>query len=124
MLVKEVMKVPVVIEKDVTLKEAAEALAKRKIGSLIYLVDGRVEGIITERDLIKHFGEKKKVTDVMSRNVVTVNPNEEIEIAFDIMKAEKIKRLPVTYEGKLVGMVNFIDLLGMLSSSDEKFFFD
>ena len=56
MKVKELMKKALVVDRDVSLQEAADIMSKKGIGSLLY-VDGenKIKGIITEGDLIKNF---------------------------------------------------------------------
>jgi len=86
MLVKEVMKQPIVIEDDISLADAADIMCKKKIGCLIYLVDNKIEGIFTRKDLLKHYGKKMNISDIMSRNVVTIGPEEEAETAMELMR--------------------------------------
>ena len=58
MLVKEIMKQPIVIDQDTTLKKAAELLTKYKISSLIMVKADKFVGLITEKDLVAHFGSE------------------------------------------------------------------
>jgi signal-transduction protein with cAMP-binding, CBS, and nucleotidyltransferase domain len=74
-------------------------------------------GIMTERDLLKRVLSKskqlgkKKVTEVMSENLVSVSPQIEIEEAARLMYEKKIKKLPVIEKGKLLGLVTLTDIL-------------
>jgi len=124
MLVKEVMKAPFVIDEDMSLRDAAGIMSDKEVGCLIYVNNGALEGIITDKDLLRHYGVKKKVTEVMSRNVVTVNPEDHVENALELMKAEKIKRLPVVYMGELVGIVSLTDIACALGDLGDDFFFE
>ena len=59
---------------------------------------------------------KKKVAEIMSKNPVVVNPHIEIEYAAKLMSTEKIHRLPVVEEGKLVGVLTTLDIVSMVGT--------
>jgi CBS domain-containing protein len=124
MKVKEVMKQPYVIEKDVTLNEVAKIMSSKQIGSLIYLVDGRIKGIITDTDLVRNYGSREKVSGIMSKNVITVNSNDNIENAAELMRKNNIKRLPVLEKDRLVGIITVTELIAHSDELEEEFFFD
>jgi acetoin utilization protein AcuB len=75
--------------------------------------DGRLIGIVTDRDLRQYMGllEKIKVNAVMTKSVVTVSPRDTIEKAAQLMLEHKIGGLPVVEENKLVGVLTTSDLL-------------
>ena len=118
------MKRPFVVEKDITLKEAAKIMKEKKIGSLIYLVNEKVKGIITEGDLTRDFGKQEKITQVMKPTVIIVEVNESVENAVELMKANKIKRLPVLSNGKLVGIITSTDIIANFAELEEDFIFE
>jgi CBS domain-containing protein len=124
MLVKEIMKAPLVIDEDMSLREAAGIMVNKNVGCLIYIHNNSLEGIITDKDLLKHYGVKKKVSEVMSRNVITVDPEDHVENALQVMKQEKIKRLPVVFAGELIGILSLTDIAVVLGELEENFFFD
>lgn len=114
-----------VIDKDVPLEDAAEIMSDKEVGCLIYIQNGEVAGIVTERDLLRNFDSKKKVSQVMSRDVVTTGPDNRAEEALDLMRDNKIKRLPVIdKDGKLLGIVTLTDLATHFEEIGEDFFFD
>jgi len=124
MLVKELMKTPYVIDKDINLGEAAKIMSQKGIGSLIFVIKGKTKGLITRGDLLKHFGEKKKISQIMPKNVLTINGEETIDDALRIMRENKIKRLPVVDEKKnLVGIISMIDIASNSDKLDGEFFF-
>jgi CBS domain-containing protein len=127
MLVKEIMKKAVTVSSSAIVKEAAQTMVKDNIGSLIVIDKGKLTGIITERDILKYFSNSgspgASISKIMSRNVKTIELNEEIEDAAAIMSQNKIKRLPVTQKGKLVGIITATDLVANSESFDEPFFF-
>ncbi len=125
MQIKEFMKTPYVIDKDVSLIDAAKLMSAKRIGSLIFVLKGKIKGIITESDMLKNFGKNKKVSDIMSKNIITISDDYSMEDALKIMKDNKIKRLPVIDKGKnLVGIVTMTDLAANIDKSDEEFFFN
>ena len=125
MKIKDLMHQAFVIDKDIPLGDAAEIMSDKEIGSLIYVQDGEISGIVTERDLLKNFDSKKKVSQVMSKDVVTVSLDTRAEEALDLMRDNKIKRLPVVdSNGKLLGIVTLTDLATHFEEIGEDFFFD
>jgi len=125
MKVKELMKKALVVDRDVSLQEAADIMSKKRIGSLLY-VDGenKIKGIITEGDLIKNFEKKENISKAMSVSVITVEPSASLEEALEIMKDNKVKRLPVVEKGELQGIITMTDLAANADELEGDFFFD
>jgi len=75
--------------------------------------DGRLVGILTERDLREYSGylESTRVNAAMRTEVVTVTPYDTVEDAARLMLKHKIGGLPIVADGKLVGIVTTSDLL-------------
>jgi predicted transcriptional regulator len=105
------------VDVDTPLTEAVRLMNKYGIGSLIVTKKGTPFGIVTERDfltrVLAHSEELKKVKveEVMSKPLVTGNPEMEIEEIARVMFQKKIKKLPLMEHGKLVGLVTLTDLL-------------
>ncbi len=116
MLVKDVMRKNVVVAKsDVTIQEASKVMNEYKIGSLVVMKDSNIVGIATETDIVKAVADGLDVSttaleNIMSKDVVTVDPENTIEDAVDIMLKHKIKRLPVVEEGKIKGIITASDI--------------
>src|SRR3989344_4522618 len=112
MKVEEVMNKAIAIEHDFSVKEAAQIMSKKNIGSLIILKKDKIAGIITEKDIMKNISSlDKKISSVMSKNVITVEHNDSIDNAALIITGHKIKRLPVLEKGKLVGIITATDIV-------------
>ena len=62
MLVKDLMKNAYTIDKDISLKEAAGIMSSNGYGSLIFVEEGKIKGIITEMDLLKNFGKEENIS--------------------------------------------------------------
>jgi len=103
------------IAADVTLSEAAKAMSKWKIGSLVILKGGAPIGIITEGDVSKSVARgldpKSKLGTIKRRELITVDPGEKLEVAARIMAEAGIKKLPVMEGKKLVGIITQTDIV-------------
>lgn len=116
MLVKDVMNKNVVVAKPiVTLREAARVMGEMNMGSLVIMEEDKIVGIVTSTDILKAIGEGKdpdKVTigEIATKNVITIQADEPLEKAVDIMIKHKIKKLPVMMNEKLVGIITVSDI--------------
>jgi len=128
MLVKEVMNRNVkTIRPEDTVKYAAQIMNENHIGSLVVVSgSGEVIGIITERDILVDVvatgksAENIKISEIMTPNIITITPDKTLEEAADIMTENKIKKLPVVDNGKLVGIVTATDLVAYEKDLIEK----
>jgi CBS domain-containing protein len=118
MLVRHVMNRSVVTAKlNTTLKEAAAVMSKLNIGSLVILGnEEKISGIITSTDILKAIArgedvETTLVENVMSKPVIVIEPDKNVEDAVNIMLEHKIKKLPVVEEGRLVGIITASDII-------------
>jgi CBS domain-containing protein len=122
MFIKEVMKKDIkTATSDTTVLEAARIMTDNNIGSLV-VVDDILEGIITERDVLNKIVAKDKdpkkvnIGEIMTRNVITIGPDKDMEVACDLMAKHRIKRLPVVFGDEVVGIITSTDVVSMLSS--------
>ena len=128
MFVKEIMTTNVkTIRPEDTVKKLAEEMIKNKIGSMVVVEgSGEVVGIATERDIIEDViisgknSEEIKVQDIMTKGLVSIDPNTTLEEAAEIMVNRKIKKLPVIDRGRLVGIVTATDLIAYENKLVEK----
>jgi len=117
-LVRDVMSKDVrVVRPDTTVKEVVATMNKFNIGSIIVTQADRPVGIITERDILRRLVEQCLAPEtltarqIMTSPVTTINENTTIEEAAKLMAKKRIKRLPVTNNNKLVGIVTFTDIV-------------
>ncbi len=122
MFIKEVMKKDIkTTSSETTVLEAAKVMANNNIGSLV-VVDNVLEGIVTERDILNKLVAKDrdpkevKIKEIMSKNVVTIGPDKDMEVACDLMAKHRIKRLPVVFGDEVVGIITSTDVVAILSS--------
>jgi len=101
-----------------TLKTASEKLQKHNIGAMPVLStqDNNVIGIVSERDLARYifnneFKNDLPVTKIMSKNLITCNLNTSITELMEIISDNKIRRVPIMEEKKLLGMVSIGDVV-------------
>jgi CBS domain-containing protein len=114
--VKDVMTSNVrAIDVKATVREAAKAMAKWKIGSLVIIDGKRPVGIITEGDISKGVARgldpAKTLVSIQRKKLVTVEPGERIEVAARTMAAAGVKKLPVMEGRELVGIVTQTDIV-------------
>jgi len=104
------------VNADDSVQDAAETMAKLNIGSVPVLADGRVSGIVTDRDIaIRLIAENRRLSDVKVREIasgdpVVIGPDADIASAARLMAAQRIRRLPVVEDGSLVGMLSLGDI--------------
>ncbi|AEV18585.1 CBS domain protein [Geobacillus thermoleovorans CCB_US3_UF5] len=97
------------------LYEAAVKMRDFNVGAIPIVDDGRLVGMITDRDIVvRGMAEKRPgstaVTEVMSRDLVTLSPDDSVQKAADMMARHQIRRLPVVENGRLVGIISLGDL--------------
>ena len=96
---------------------AARLMARYNLGALpVRGTDGQLEGMLTDRDIVlrciaaERSPKAVRVREVMTRSVAAAAPDTDAAAAAGIMAARQVRRLPVTEEGRLVGMVSLADL--------------
>jgi len=120
-LVREVMNSPVISANlDENVKNVASKMVDAKVGSVV-IMDEKDEplGIITERDLVEKVVAKNllpelvKAKDIVSKPLIMIEATKDLAEAARVMRKHGIKRLGVSYKGKLVGIVSMSDLIGV-----------
>ncbi len=119
MLVKDIMTRNVVtVRRETPLREAAEMMADNHIGCLIVKNDGKVSGIITDRDILVFIADERhrnldsfSVKDAMTDYVITIRSISPIEKAVKLMTENRIKKIPVVDDEKLVGIITMSDII-------------
>src|ERR1700730_5036980 len=96
--------------------DALDAMVEKDIGAVVVVESGKITGIITERDIVREITKsfdylERKLLETSKRSVITVEPKTPLWEAFALMLKNKIRRLPVVKNGKLVGIVTERDLL-------------
>jgi CBS domain-containing protein len=97
--------------------DAATLMNEHKIGSLLVIQDGRLIGILTERDIMQRIVTEQRdarhtsVGEVMTRDVICCRMHTDVEEVRAVMRDRRIRHLPVmTDEGDVVGLISIGDL--------------
>ena len=100
----------ITVTENQTKQHAARLLSQHRISGLpVVNNDNIVVGVVTEYDVIGKEG--KTVGDIMTRGVISVTPDTDLEEVSHLLVHERIKRLPVLDRGRLVGIVSRADLV-------------
>lgn len=104
------------VEEHATILDAAQIMNDHKIGSVVVMKNGRMSGILTERDILTRIVAKRqdpettRVSQVMTREVLTARPTTRLNEARSVMREKRIRHLPVLQEDKVLGMISIGDL--------------
>jgi len=110
---------PVVISKEASLPNCARKMLSNNIGAIIIKNRTELEGIITEKDIVesavaKEINIKKtKVKDIMTTGMITISPEQDLSKAVELMIRENVRRLPVTRNKRLLGLLTVKDILNI-----------
>ena len=105
-----------IMDESVSVKKAAELMAREGMSAIIVTIKGKAKGIVTERDILKRIvaedknARKTKVKEIMSSPLVTIGPTTDLEEAARLMFEKKIKNLPVIHENHLIGLISLHDI--------------
>ncbi len=119
--VNEVMNKDVLtLDKSTSLQEAAEHMKKLNIGCVIVTENDNPIGIVTERDFVTKIAAEGRplfteIKEVMSLPLITINSEETIWEASELMKEKTIHKLPVTDNGKIIGIITTSDIVRISS---------
>lgn len=101
-----------------TMREAAEILAERKIGTVVISADGHVpDGILSERDIVREIAQRgaavltESVDTYMTSKLVTCTRNASADAILSTMTEKRFRHMPVLEDGQLVGIVTLGDVV-------------
>jgi CBS domain-containing protein len=105
------------VEPDAKLAAAIKLLGERKIGAVLVMSSGRIEGILSERDIVRVLGDRgagvldEPVSAVMTRKVVSCKPADTVAAIMEMMTLGKFRHLPVLEGEKVVGLISIGDVV-------------
>ena len=115
--IKDVMTSTILsLESTATASDAAKIMETRNLEAVVVIENKKLVGIITDRDYTIKLGSHAYPIDtpinrLMSYPLISIDQNAEISIAIELMKKNKIKRLPVISDDVVLGMVTMNDLI-------------
>ncbi len=105
------------VEPDAKLAAAVKILGEKKIGAVLVMSQGRIEGILSERDIVRVLAERgaqaleEPVSGVMTRKVVSCRQSDTVAGIMEMMTLGKFRHLPVVEDGKVVGLISIGDIV-------------
>ena len=105
------------IDADDSLLDGLRIMAEKGIGALVVLSGGRLVGIVSERDYVRKvaLAERSmlnaKVSEIMTRDVISVGPRDNLQHCMELMTERRLRHLPVLAEGELIGLLSIGDLV-------------
>lgn len=113
----------IVGEIDSTISEIATIMEKADIGFMPIADDNKIVGVITDRDIVvralaNHAENDTKIEKYITKNIISIDKNQTIEDAIDLMGKEQIKRLIVTNDNKIVGIMSLSDIINSKINTD------
>ncbi len=121
MTVADVMtKSVIAIDASMTVHESAKMMEDAKVGAIIVMEHNSPVGIVTDRDFaVKVAAHAYPITSsvkqIMSSPLLSINSNETVRTASDLMHDRKIRKLPVIDDDKVVGMITATDIVNLLA---------
>jgi CBS domain-containing protein len=105
------------VEPEAKLSAAIKILAERRIGAVLVMHNQRIEGILSERDIVRVLGERgaavldEPVGAVMTRKVITCRQADTVGAIMEMMTSGKFRHLPVVEGDKVVGLISIGDIV-------------
>jgi CBS domain-containing protein len=105
------------VTRETTISHIADLLYTNRIGAVLVVDDGRISGLVSERDICAglhtHGAAILTATaaEIMSSPVVTARPDESIQRAMETMTDRRFRHLPIVEDGRILGLVSIGDLV-------------
>jgi len=111
------------ISPDATVFEAIQMMADKNVGALLAMAEGKLRGVITERDYTRKVAIKGKssretsVGEILSTPVISASPAHTVEECMRLMTTHRVRHLPVLEREVVVGIVSIGDLVNWIISA-------
>lgn len=105
------------VKPDAKLSVAVSILSRRRIGAVLVITDQHIDGILSERDIVRVIGERgasaldEPVHAVMTRKVINCKPSDTVRAIMEKMTTGKFRHLPVIDNDKIVGLISIGDVV-------------
>ena len=110
------------IASDSSVYDAVKQMVEANVGSLLVTVDGRIEGIVTERDYLRRVtlegrtDQDTSVSEIMTAPLIVVQPETSVDECMAVMTDRRIRHMPVVDDGDVVAMISIGDIVKHLAS--------
>ena len=107
---------PITILPDEIIINCTKLMLDKHVGSLLVKENEKLEGVLTERDLVRMISlgidpKTTKVKQIMTKKIITITPEKDIYDAILLMNKENVRRLPVILNDKIIGLLTIRDIL-------------
>jgi CBS domain-containing protein len=105
------------IEPDIKLSDAVKILSERRIGAVLVIKNQRIEGILSERDIVRVLGTRgaavldEPVSETMTRKVMSCREVDTVAAIMEQMTSGKFRHLPVIEGEQIVGLISIGDVV-------------
>lgn len=105
------------VEPDERLSAAAKTLAERRVGAVLVMRGARLDGILSERDIVRVIADRgaaamdQPVHTVMTHEVVSCRPSDRVGSIMEVMTNSKFRHLPVLDGDRVVGLISIGDIV-------------
>ncbi len=113
------------VSPDTVVFDAIKKMAERSAGTALVMEGDQLIGLISERDFIRKIylqgkcKEPLSVSEIMSTELTTVSPDEQLENCMTIMTEKRIRHLPVLEDGKVVGIISIGDIVKFMAEQKD-----
>ena len=120
-LVQDIMtKAIISVNTETTVFQVAKMMEQGGIGAVLVKKDGHLSGIVTDRDyatkiMANNLSSDTSIEKIMSSPLITINYDESISAAAERMTSKKIRKLAVTNDGNIIGLITSTDLVTQLA---------
>jgi len=107
----------ITVSPDAKLSAAVKILSERRIGAVLVMTNQRIDGILSERDVVRVLGERgasvpgEPVRSAMTTKVITCRESDTVAAIMEVMTTGKFRHLPVVENGRLVGLISIGDVV-------------
>lgn len=111
---------------DLMVFDGLKLLAEYGVGAIVVIEQGRLVGIFSERDYTRKVALQGKnsretpISEIMTRNVVTVSPSAGTHVCMSLMSQNKIRHLPVVESGQVLGLISIRDIMDDIIADQEQ----